>query len=240
MLITYQSVDCTDQIGGVKTMKNKRNRILKFLSSFLIILVVGLIVTSSTMTVNAETNNDSSSYELFAGTIDDEFPETVTINGEEKNVRVVTLEEYNSDTSGDFLILINDGSHGEVSLLDYNEANLSINSFGLASSIQPFGWLDRIAIYLADKVVGYVVEKGIEYLVTSGVGKAVFTKAATAFLAVWPYALAIAAGVAIAYMVYKAATYSVSKVTNSSGCVWSGPRVGGVWMCPMRLTPLKM
>lgn len=72
-------------------MKNKRNSILKFLSSFLIILLVGLIVTSSTMTVNAETNNDSSSYELFAGTIDDEFPETVTINGVEKNVRVVTL-----------------------------------------------------------------------------------------------------------------------------------------------------
>ena len=107
-----------------------------FFYNIVVYSLICLTTLSLVTPVNAETfdnNTVESSVQNHS-----EFPSTIIVDGVEKKVRVVNLQEYNEDTSGDFLILINNG-------------------------------------------VNYIINKTI----------------------------------------------------NSSGCVWSGPRVGGVWLCPM-------
>lgn len=197
----------------------------KFFYNIVVYSLICLTTLSLVTPVNAETfdnNTVESSVQNHS-----EFPSTIIVDGVEKKVRVVNLQEYNEDTSGDFLILINNGEAGGRSLLSENPS--------FKNPLLNRSWGSRILIYLGDKVVGYVVEKGIEYLVTSGVGKAVFAKVGAAAVAFWPYAAAIAVGAVAIYVVNKGVNYIVNKTINSSGCVWSGPRVGGIWLCPMRV-----
>lgn len=192
-------------------------------------IVVYMLVVLTTISLSTHISADFDNSDITDLPTQDrtKFPDTIFIDGVEKKVRTVNLEEYNNDTSGDFLILINNGEADGNNLLsrEYNLDNSLVNRSGSR----------KFAIWLADKVVGYAIEKGLEYLVSSGVGQAVFAKVGAAALAAWPVVAAVAVGVAVVVVVAVGVNYVVNRTTNSAGCVWSGPRVGGHWLCPMRL-----
>lgn len=152
--------------------------------------------------------------------VNENVPESVIINGEIRNIRFVTREEAKMDTSNDLLFVPIDAPYDENSTL-----------------ISPNSLKDKIAVFIGDQIVGYVSGKVIEYVVGTPFGQAVIAKAVSIALAVWPYALAIGAGVVAYYLImnYTKNLPEYRYVKNGLGCIWHGPRVGGSWICPFSI-----
>ncbi len=183
------------------------------MKKFLIIITLVL----ATLTVNIVDVKASQEYLM-------DIPNTITINNVERDVRIVSYEEYERDMSGDFLITLNYGNGSDI--LSLEELTSSTKS------------IKKVALWIGNQVAGYIVEKGLDYLVNSGIALNV-VKGAVQFLATinWTWVTLIAIAAVTVYTIYKVATknYSLQGIVNASNCVWSGPRVGGVWLCQARL-----
>lgn len=155
-----------------------------------------------------------------------DFPETVIINNEIKNVRIVTEEEYNLDTSDDYLIILDYGD-----TLTYQE-----DSVLLTTNVETNGLLKEIVVFVGNHVAGKIVDKGFVYLVNSPITQAIAIKAATAVAAAIPYVALFAIGATYVlttyYVISEMVTYKGAY--NSSGCFFNGTYPRGTWVCPNR------
>lgn len=89
-----------------------------------------------------------------------DIPSTIEINGVEKNVKIVTWEEYHLDVSGDFLVVISDSN----------------------SQLQPASIVKKVAYFIGNQIAGYIVEKGIEVIVSATISAA---KSPSAAYMIW-------------------------------------------------------
>lgn len=181
----------------------------------IVFTIFAITLSSGSITAKADLGGDSY-HEIDLN----HLPDTIEVDGVVRNVRTVTWEEYDADTSGDFLIVESYEDTSLIGHVNYNSRNL----------------LRKFAVKVMDVIGGYIIEKGIEWLVTSGVGKAIFVEAAKYATAAFPYVALAAIGASTVYMVYKSSKYIVKKVTSNSQCIWSGNNpYTGVWMCPMKV-----
>lgn len=141
-----------------------------------------------------------------------DIPSTIEINGVEKNVKIVTWEEYHLDVSGDFLVVISDSN----------------------SQLQPASIVKKVAYFIGNQIAGYIVEKGIEVIVSATISAAKSASAAGYLLGLTPWALMVGVGLAAAYMIWASGEPQIVGYTNFGGCRWSGPNLyNGQWICPM-------
>lgn len=201
---------------------------MKSVKSRLIVLCFFLFLTGFTPYVSSDENDDVSSF-----ISEHEFSEKVIINGEIRDVRVVTQEEYEKDTSGDFLVILD---YSEVESVQSRITRVYKNdSITLEFSSQKF--VKEILVFVGSHVAGKILDKGFVYLVNSPVAQAIALKAAAAVATAIPYVALFVIGASYVYTIYYLATDSASlkRISNASGCVFSGVYPNGQWLCPYSL-----
>lgn len=141
-----------------------------------------------------------------------DIPSTIVVDGVEKNVKIVTWEEYHLDVSDDFLVVISNSN----------------------SQLQPASLIKKIAYFIGEQIAGYVLEKGIEIIVSATVSAAKSASAAGYLLGVAPWATMTVLAVAVVYLVWASGNPQIMAYGNVGGCVWSGRNLyNGQWLCPM-------
>ncbi len=191
----------------IKTIR--KTYIMKKIKSVMLILCCFILLTGFTPNSNNLIPDDFDSKNV------------VVLNSERKNIRFVKTGEAYSDTTDDLLFV---------------PIDKPIDSNGSLYEVTPNGIISKIALFIGDQVVGYVSGRVIEYVVGSPFGQLIIAQAASVALAVWPYALAVGVGAVAYHLIINVVNNSpeLKYLTNSAGCVWNAPTMGGRWICPMR------
>lgn len=156
------------------------------------------------------------------------FPESVTINGKEKIVNVISWEEYyRNEYNSNHLVVISD---------EIDQNPIEIHNKLEPITIHKDNIIGEILLYVGDKIAGKIIGEVFVYLVNSGIARTVALKAFAAVGAVMPYLALATIGISYAFTIYNTITgiVKVNSLQNSSGCVWNGPQIGGNWVCPFK------